>query len=391
MTPAARVATAIEILDRVLAGEAAERALTTWARANRFAGSKDRNAIRDHVFDAIRQRRSFAMLGGAESGRGLMIGAARASGTDICDVFSGQGYGPPPLTPAEAAYHPQHPPDWPAPVRYDYPDWLASALAEALGPDLPGVMGVLQSRAPVHLRTNVMKTTRDAVIVDLESDGITVVAHPLADTALEVRANARRIRQSRAFADGLVELQDAASQAVVAAIGAPFGSGRALDFCAGGGGKALALAALGWSVVAHDAAPKRMKDIPTRAARAGVQIDLVDKVDEQADAYDLVLVDAPCSGSGAWRRQPEARWSLTPERLTTLSALQDEVLSKARNHVTPGGRLVYATCSLLACENQHRIDAYLRAHPLWRQTWARLFSPLEGGDGFYVSMLEKQK
>ncbi|MEL7459321.1 MAG: RsmB/NOP family class I SAM-dependent RNA methyltransferase [Pseudomonadota bacterium] len=391
MTPAARVAAAIEILDRVLSGEAAEKALTTWGRANRFAGSKDRAAIRDHVFDAIRQRRSFAMWGGAETGRGLMLGWVRATGADMSQAFSGQGYGPPPPSPDEAGYAPPAIDDWPAPVRYDYPDWLAPQLEASLEADLPAVMAVMQARAPVHLRVNTLKTTSDAAVAALREDTIAAFAHPLADTALEVTENARRLRQSRAYTDGLVELQDAASQALVARLGPPIGAGRALDYCAGGGGKALAMAAFGWSVTAHDAAPDRMKDIPDRAARAGAAIDVKAPKDLDPKArFDLVLVDAPCSGSGAWRRQPEARWDLTADRLADLTALQDQILDHAVGHVAPQGHLAYATCSLLRAENQGRLSAFLGRHPDWHILAERAFSPLEGGDGFYVSILEKR-
>ncbi|MEO1239831.1 MAG: RsmB/NOP family class I SAM-dependent RNA methyltransferase, partial [Pseudomonadota bacterium] len=313
---------------------------------------------------------------------------ARLTDVDLAEVFSGQGYGPAPLTDAEAAYVVPPMEDWLDAVRYDYPDWLEKDLKASLGDDLQAVMATLQARAPLHLRINAKSTTRAQVETSLAQDGIMVEAHPLATTALSVTSNPRRIRQSSAYRNGMVELQDAASQAVVEIIGS--GTGCALDYCAGGGGKALALAAQGWSVTAHDVAPERMKDIPARAARAGTTVDvLTSRSLTSEQTFDLVLVDAPCSGAGAWRRQPEARWSLTPDRLAALHTLQDQVLDHAITHVAPHGRLAYVTCSLLRSENQDRLRAFLTRSSGWRVLIERTFSPLEGGDGFFVAMIER--
>lgn len=390
MTPAARIAAAIEVLDRNLAAMPAEKALTTWAREHRFAGSKDRAAIRDYVFDALRRRASYAMLGGGESGRALMIGALRAAGADPETVFTGEGYAPAPLTEAESGYRAPAMPDWPHSVRFDYPKWLKPELVRSLGNEFEPVMRALQSRAPVFLRTNTLRCDRRTARDRLLEEGIESEPHGLAATALEVTANAPRIRQSAAFMEGLVELQDASSQAVVELLGRPEGDNRALDFCAGGGGKALALAAMDWAVTAHDANPARMHDLPGRARRAGAEIVRLgtDRL-EAAGSFELVLADAPCSGSGAWRRQAEARWTLTPDALSRLTDMQDHILDRAAERVRAGGRLAYATCSLLACENEDRLEAFCSRQPGWRRSVAQRFSPLDGGDGFFVAILEK--
>ncbi len=389
MTPAARVAAAIDILDRYLAGAPAEKALTNWARANRYAGSKDRAAIRDHVFHAIRRKASLAMLGGAETGRGLMIGAVRSNHGNPDEVFSGTGYAPSVLTKEEKGYVPALDTDWPDATRLNYPEWLEDDIRASLADDFETVLEGMQFRAPVFLRVNLARSDIGKAVRVLAQDGIEVGPHPLSRTALQVTGNARAVRASQAYAEGLVELQDAASQAVIDHIGPPTGTGRALDYCAGGGGKSLALASLGWQVTAYDLAQERMKDIPERAARAGVEITVADHAACKAGGpYDLVLVDAPCSGTGAWRRQPEARWSLTPDRIDELCALQSKVLEASAPLVAKDGVLAYATCSFLNRENHAQVAAFA-ATSNWELRAERTISPVEGADGFYISILEK--
>jgi 16S rRNA (cytosine967-C5)-methyltransferase len=383
MTPAARIAAAIGVLDQWLGGEPAERALTNWGRANRFAGSGDRAAIRDHVFDAIRCRRSFAARGGAETGRGLMIGALREAGVDPGTLFTGEGYAPAPLTEAEGV---DPGPSDEALVAFDCPEWLAPRLRAALGDRFAQVMALLRTRAPVFLRVNVARATVEEAVASLTGEGIVAVPHPLSPTALEVTENARRVKSAAAFREGLVELQDAASQAVVDALLPMAPGARVLDYCAGGGGKALALAAHGARVTAHDADPRRMADLPERARRAGARIDVAERLGRER--FDLVLVDAPCSGSGAWRRQPEAKWRLDEARLAALTALQGEVLRAAARHVAPGGTLAYATCSLLEDENGAVVDAFLAETPRFVRLAERRLTPIDGGDGFFVARMK---
>jgi len=384
MTPGARLSAAITILDRVLAGTPAEQALTNWARASRYAGSGDRFAIRDLVFGAIRCRRSHAALGGAMSGRGLILGGLRDAGIDAAALFTGEGHAPLPLTDAEA----EAPPELPELVALDCPDWLAPRLRAALGPDFAAVMAALRRRAPVFLRVNTARLTRPEAAAALATEEIAAKPHPLADTALEVTENARRIHLCRSYLDGLVEVQDVASQAVVQAL--PVAPGmRVLDYCAGGGGKTLALAArCDLRLFAHDADPARMRDLPARAARAGVQVRLVDSAAARRQApYDLVLIDVPCSGSGSWRRAPEAKWALTEARLDQLCRTQAALLDAAAPLVAPGGRLAYVTCSLLEAENQVQIATFLARTAGWQSLSGLRLTPLDGGDGFFLATL----
>ncbi len=383
MTPAARLDAAITILDRILAGIPAEQALTSWARASRFAGSKDRAAIRDHVFDVLRCKRSCAHLGGSETGRGLIHGLLRQSGQDPATLFTGEGHAPAPLSEEEVHHSPDPMPEL---VALDCPDWLAPALRASLGEAFAPIMQALRHRALVFLRVNTGRMTRAEAIKTLKEDGITTTPHPLAPTALEITANPRALRQSRLYRDGLVELQDAASQAVIAALPQLKGA-RVLDYCAGGGGKALAMAALGADVTAHDAHPQRMADLPARAARAQAWITLSDS---PSGPFDLVLTDVPCSGSGAWRRSPAGKWSLTPARLSELHRLQAAILDQVAPRVRPGGSLAYATCSLLRSENAGQIAAFLSRAPEFERAAEHRFTPLDGGDGFFLAILTRK-
>ncbi|MBC2835514.1 RsmB/NOP family class I SAM-dependent RNA methyltransferase [Paragemmobacter straminiformis] len=378
MTPAARAAAAIGVLDRILDGQVAEVALTNWGRASRYAGSGDRAAVRDIVYAALRCRRSFAARGGDGDGYGLVLGWARESGQEA--LFSGEGHAP--AQPAKAGRIPE------GLEALDCPDWLAAPLQASLGADFAAVMQAMRHRAPLFLRANLARTTRDKAIAALADEGIVGQAHPLAASAIEVVEGGRKVQASAAYAEGLVELQDAASQAVVEMM--PLRDGlRVLDYCAGGGGKTLAMAARArLQMHAHDAEARRMTDLGARAKRAGVSVKLLGKPDAAAP-YDLVLTDVPCSGSGSWRRDPQGKWALTPERLAALTAMQAAILGQAARLVRPGGVLGYATCSLIESENGAQVRAFLAEHADFTLEAERRFTPLEGGDGFFCAVLRK--
>jgi 16S rRNA (cytosine967-C5)-methyltransferase len=236
---------------------------------------------------------------------------------------------------------------------------------------------------------NLARLTVEAAIARLAEDGIATRPHLLANSALEVTENARKIRISAAYLDGLVELQDASSQAVVAML--PLADGMSvLDHCAGGGGKTLAMAARArLRLWAHDATPRRMTDLPARATRAQAQVTLTEKPENTAP-YDLILADVPCSGSGSWRRDPEGKWSLTRDRLSQTLALQAQILDRVAPMVAPEGFLAYATCSVLRAENEVQISDFLARHPEWRCVNEARFDPRSGGDGFYCAILTRK-
>lgn len=383
MTPAARAAAAIEILDAINAGAPAEAQLTRWARASRFAGSGDRAAVRDLVYATLRRRRSRAALGGGDSGRALILGALREAGADPATIFDGTGHAPAPLTAQETAAG--RPPT--EAEALDLPDWISLRLQQDLGPDFTAVALALRERAPVWLRANLARATAVQAQSALARDGIETATDPRCETALCVTAGERRLQASAGWREGLVELQDLSPQIACAALELPPGT-RVLDLCAGGGGKALALAARGAQVTAWDAAPARMRDLPRRAERAGARITLADPSGPQG-LYDLVIADLPCSGSGTWRRTPDAKWRLAPEDLAALERTQAAILTRAATHVGPGGRLAYMTCSLLRSENEAQAAGFLAAHPDFRLEISRRMSPLTESDGFFLAVLRR--
>ncbi|MEQ8896742.1 MAG: RsmB/NOP family class I SAM-dependent RNA methyltransferase [Roseovarius sp.] len=371
------------MLDQVLDGKPAEQCLTRWARGARYAGSKDRAAVRDHVFQALRCLRSYACLGGAHTGRGVMIGALRAEDANPDDFFTGDGHAPAPLSDEErrAGSPPEAEGD-----RFDLPDWLVIAFRETLGAKAEVTARALRTRAPVILRVNERIKIKTEAIDILEQDEIFAQSIDIAPTALIVVEGARRIAGSAAYRDGIVELQDGSSQAAMHALDIAPGS-KVLDYCAGGGGKILALAALNdgnWH--AHDADPARMKDLPARAARAGSSVTCLSTHEVSAHApYDLVLCDVPCSGSGTWRRAPDAKWRLDPDRLSALTAVQADILQQAAALVGPGGVLAYSTCSILRQENEGQVENFLMNSKGWALEFEQRWPVSDAGDGFYLA------
>lgn len=344
MTPSARAQAAIEILDAVIAsalddGAPADVLVTEYFRTRRYAGSKDRRAVRELVFQAIRHA---AMV--PANGRAAMLPIA-------ANLFDGSPHGPAPAAGEEPA------------AAGLVPDWISHELSSLVSQEeLPALI----ERAPLDLRVNIARTRREQVLPLLAAAKPT----PLSPWGLRLAPDSR-VSDHPAFIEGLIEVQDEGSQLIALAC-RPAAGQRIVDLCAGAGGKALALAAAapGAEIIACDTNLRRLSQLAPRAVRAGARIvtRLLDSPRE-ADALsdlegtcDLVLVDAPCSGSGTWRRNPEGRWRLTPERLQRLTALQERVLDLAAPLVRPGGRLVYAVCSLLVREGASQADAFLTRH-----------------------------
>ena len=388
MTPAARIQTAIEILDAVIAaargqGASADRIVAEWFKSRRYMGSGDRRAVRELVYGAIRVCGEIPL-----SGRAAMLRLGQDDAV-ILSLFDGSPHAPEPILPDE-------------PVAADgiAPRWLEAKLAES------GIEGeaaaALLGRAPLDVRVNRLKG---------EPGELPLAGEPTsAPDALRFPAGTP-VEQWEAFTSGTIEVQDTGSQLCCLAVGARPGE-TVLDLCAGAGGKTLALAAAmdnRGRLIAADTDRGRLSRLPPRALRAGaITIETrllnpgreLDALADLAAKCDAVLVDAPCSGTGTWRRNPEARWRLTGAELARLTALQARLLDLAASLVKPGGRLVYVTCSLLDAEGADQAEAFLQRHPAWsaripelpagtaRGHGLRLTPAHDATDGFFIARFD---
>ena len=386
MTPAARVQAAIEILDAILEnGFRADYELQVWGRGNRYAGSKDRASIRDYVYYALRNLRTFAGRGGAMTGRSILISALREDGIEPNTIFTGERFAPLPLTQDETITRN----NLSAAEIYNLPDWLWPVWKKDLVDKAEDVATALTSRAPVFLRVNSQKISRSKAIDKLSKEGIICDAHADVASALIVKAGQRAIRQSKCYLEGFVELQDASSQQSVCCIPKSI-SGPYLDYCAGAGGKTLALADhFKERICAHDGISKRLKPLEARAKRAGADVALIDMNSLNSTKYGLVFADVPCSGSGTWRRDPARKWRLQADELKDLISLQYSIMTKAQHYLRSGGTFVYATCSVLKIENNCQIERFLINHPQWSVLDEHQIYPSDNGDGFYFCYLQK--
>ncbi|MDX7951940.1 RsmB/NOP family class I SAM-dependent RNA methyltransferase [Lichenihabitans sp. Uapishka_5] len=380
MNPSARLAAAIEVL-----GVTEEQrrpvaeVLRDWGRTHRFAGSKDRAAIADLAYDAMRVRASSAWVMGDDSPRGVMLGALRrVRGLDaeaIAGLCQGQDHAPAALTAGERARLEADSLDGaPAHVLGDYPEWLAPSLDAAFGDEAGHEGAALSRRAPVDLRVNGLKGDRAKALRALAHLDPVETPHSPVGIRLARGANDRTpaMVAEPAYAKGLVEVQDEGSQ-IAALLGEAMPGQQVLDLCAGGGGKTLALAAqMGnkGQIYAADSDGRRLAPIYDRLARADVRNAQVraprgeaDVLGDLAGRCDLVLVDAPCTGTGTWRRNPDAKWRLRPGALEQRIKAQDEVLDQAVRFLKPGGRLLFVTCSFLKEENEDRVAALLGRQP----------------------------
>lgn len=380
MTPAARISAAIEVLASIESlRRPASDALKEWGLKHRFAGSSDRSAIASLVYDVLRRRASAAFVMGENTPRAVMLGMLRLERkldpAAIEKLFDGAGHAPPPLTDAERERLAS--PDLssaPAYVAGDYPDWLDPHFARVFGEERVEEVAALGNRAPLDLRVNMLKGDRDEAVAALSEYN----AAPTRWSPLGLRITVSPDRKSPAihvdpaFIKGLIEIQDEGSQ-LAALLSAARPGEQVIDLCAGAGGKTLALAALmenSGQIFATDNDKHRLAPIHARLERAGVRnvqvltprkdTDVLADLDGSAD---LVLIDAPCTGTGSWRRNPDAKWRLRPGALEIRNREQTAVLDRAVSLLKPGGRIVYITCSALDEENGAQVRAFLARHP----------------------------
>jgi 16S rRNA (cytosine967-C5)-methyltransferase len=379
MTPAARIQAAIEILDALNAtAQPADRLLRDWFRARHFMGSKDRAAVSERVHSVLRHRASAVWRMGRDDSRALVIGNLLNEGVtaeDVTQLFSAGAYGPSPLSDDESRAIAAPPAGTqPSYVQGEYPQWLEPYLRRAFGEELQDEMRAMLERAPVDLRVNTLRASRADMLVGLRSLDIQCEPMPFAPHGIRVPSGGGlgALQHTQFFQTGAFEFQDESSQIAAMLCDAKPGS-QVLDLAAGAGGKSLSLAAIMQNkgeILAFDADAIRLKQLGPRARRAGATIIAVtDKRDSPFwgdGLFDRVLVDAPCSGSGAWRRNPGAKWWLNPARLDALVTSQAGLLDEGAKHVKSGGRLIYATCSVLPRENEDVIAAFMARNSRFR-------------------------
>ncbi len=478
MLPAARIAAAIELLDTLFtqwnAGRRtpADAYLDQYFRARRFIGSKDRGAIAELVYWVLRHKASLEWWigyschpgagrdpGSVSEGkshenppglsaphgmgpglrrddcmgeaRALVISALTFRSMDphtqmnesVTTLFTGERYAPAPLTAEEKAYlkriegQPLFHPDMPASARDNYPAWLHAELEATFGNHVSAEMEALNAQAPVDLRANTLKISRDDLLAKLREEGIHAELAPLAPHGIRLAQRAP-IFASPLFKAGYFEMQDAGSQLVAELAEAKPGM-KVIDFCAGAGGKTLALAAQMKNkgrILAFDTSENRLTQMKPRLKRAGVDNVQLHVITSEHDAFlkrhkdsaDIVLVDAPCSGSGTWRRNPDLKWRFTPTDLEELEGLQKKILLSASRLVKPGGKIIYATCSMLQRENESVAAHFLKSvsnfrvvspAEIWDKTPAaescknattlRLTPHQDGVDGFFAAIFQR--
>jgi 16S rRNA (cytosine967-C5)-methyltransferase len=424
-----RLAAAIEVLTDIDARHRpVSEALKGWGLNNRFAGAGDRAAIGNLVYDALRRRASHAYAMGEDTPRALVLSVAVRDWGETPDslnaAFDGDEHAPKLVSPNEGvrllapdplAAAPEH-------VQADMPEWLAEQLRQSLGEKWILEGQAMAGRPPLDLRVNTLKSSRDRAMKSLAR------FHPeeahAAPDGIRIKAGQRdsrtpNVQADEAFLKGWFEVQDFGSQIVAVLAGARAGE-QVLDLCAGAGGKTLAMAAAmenRGQIFAHDSDRHRLAPIYDRLQRAGVRNVQVrppgdGALDDLVGKMDRVVIDAPCTGSGTWRRRPDAKWKLTGEQLAARVAEQRAILDEAIRYVKPGGALAYITCSILPDENGRQIESFLEAHPefelvpgpgLWHSrigAAARARFMPEGGlqltplttgtDGFYFAMLRSR-
>jgi 16S rRNA (cytosine967-C5)-methyltransferase len=379
MTPAARLSAAIEVFADIEAKRRpAADVLKEWGYGHRFAGSSDRAAIAGLVYDALRRKASSAWLMGESTPRAVLIGMLHRErgldGAQIAMLCNGEGFGPTRLTAAEtAALASGSVETAPPPVRGDYPDWLDPHFERVFGDARAEEGAALASRAPLDLRVNGLKAEREDVLPKLAHLGVEPT--PWSPNGLRIRlaadAKSPAIHAEPLFRKGIIEIQDQGSQLAALLAGAKPGD-QVVDLCAGAGGKTLALAAAmanSGQIYATDTDKRQLLPIHDRIARAGVRNVQVrtphgggDLLADLAGRADLTVIDAPCTGTGTWRRHPDAKWRLRPGALAERVKEQAGLLDRGAALTKTGGRLAYITCSVLAEENGNRIRAFLDGH-----------------------------
>lgn len=439
MTPGARTQAVIELLDQIWSGdEQADRVADDYFRKRRYAGAGDRRAVNAMMYAVLRHRAKLDWWI-ERTGSGLSAGPRtriiaelaleeKSSPEDTKALFSGATHCPAVLSPdesilAEQLYgRPLNHADMSDPVTLEYPEWMDRSLRTLFGERLAREMSALNQQASVDLRVNTLKSTPEAAMASLRQEHVDAEPTPLSPIGLRLTGKTR-LAGTTAFKKGWIEIQDEGSQLVALLADAQPGM-TVVDFCAGGGGKALALAAsmardgqIEGDLWATDISGYRLERMLPRLQRAGaekVRSRVVaarndDWIADNAASADRVLVDVPCTGTGAWRRDPDAKWRFTPDDLDDMLAQQQRILGTAQTLVKAGGRLIYSTCSLLQEENERQLAWFLNNYEEFQalaidKVWAdsvggppppegpclRLSPASTGTDGFFCAVLQRK-
>jgi 16S rRNA (cytosine967-C5)-methyltransferase len=431
MTPAARLSAAIELIDTIDAQRVpAAKALKEWGTAHRYAGSGDRAAISGLIWDVLRRRASSAWIMDEDTPRARVLGMLKLErGLDadaIAALCDGSRFAPAPLSDGERAALTSRTLDAaPAHVAGDYPEWLDATLAQVFGEDRVAEATAMARRAPLDLRVNTLKAKREKIAGSTAHLGTTLTPWSPIGLRIDLGADARNpgIHAEEDFIKGAIEVQDEGSQ-LAALLSAAKPGEQVIDLCAGAGGKTLALAAMMQGkgrLIATDHDKRQLAPIYERLSRAGVHNCDVrtpkgpdDTLSDIHSSADLVLIDAPCTGTGTWRRNPDAKWRMRPGALEVRLKDQITVLDRAAALTKPGGRIAYITCSVLPPENNDQIRSFVGRHGefsvipasqtmsvLWDKAddfaAATIQSPegllmtprRTGTDGFFVSVMKR--
>lgn len=431
MTPAARLSAAIEVLAAIDTQRVpAAKALKEWGTAHRFAGSGDRAGISGLVYDVLRRQASSAWIMEDDTPRARLLGMLKLErqfdADKIAALCDGSRFAPEPLSDGErAALTSRTTTDAPAHIAGDYPEWLDGYLTEVFGDERAAEATAMASRAPLDLRVNTLKAKREKVQGSLRHLGAEPTPWSPLGLRIQLGADARNpgVHAEEDFIKGGIEVQDEGSQ-LAALLSAAKPGEQVIDLCAGAGGKTLALAAMMQGkgrLIATDHDKRQLAPIHERLSRAGVHNADVrtpkgedDPLADIRASADLVLIDAPCTGTGTWRRNPDAKWRMRPGALEVRLKDQSEVLDRAAALVKPGGRIAYITCSVLAVENSEQIREFTGRHSDFTVTppsqiasvlWDRaddflaavylsdeglLMTPRRTGtDGFFVSVMRR--
>ena len=402
MLQISRACAAIDILDNYINGIPIEKALKEWFKKNRFAGSNDRRSIRDIIFDILRKRLilfyPFQINNYSETGRILVLSYLYIYKRDtfsLSDIIDSK-YFLPPIKNEELLilnrindYIEKAPKN----IVLNYPEFLEKKLTKTLGNNFNKVMEIFLERAPIYLRVNNLKTNLEDELYNLEKENILCEYCSVSKNALIIKTGEQFLKKSSSYQLGNVELQDLSSQLTTEFDEISIGK-RILDFCAGSGGKSLAIASRlknNADIFAHDINSFKLSNLLNRSIRAGARIKTLisNNLNKYENFFDIVFVDAPCSGTGTWRRDPKIKWEINDQKINILSKNQYKIIKNSCKYLKKGGFLIYVVCSLLEDEGELVVNKFLINNQKFSIINKEFYHPINASDGFYYAILKK--